>query len=75
MTKRQRTIKLNHMNRVQAVQEVYNLHKQEGIPDAFIWRKHIYPKYFISLDTFYRYLQISPKTELKKMGIAQPTLF
>ena len=74
MTKRQHTIRLNYLKRVQIVQEIYQRHKQEGVSDAFIWRKHVYPVMPIGQDSFYRYLQISPQKELKSIG-AQLALF
>lgn len=74
MTKRQHTIKANHLHKVQAVQDYYQQIRVEGQSDAFIWKKHIWPRYFISLRSFYRYLQISPQKELKSIG-AQGVLF
>ncbi len=75
LTKRQHTIKTNHLNRVIAVQEMYREKKVEGQPDAYVWRTHIWPKFFISLPTFYRYLQTSAHKELKAIGGVQGTLF
>lgn len=74
LTKRQHTIKTNHLHRVIAVQEMYKDKKVEGQPDAYVWRTYIWPNFFISLPTFYRYLQTSPQKELKAIG-AQGTLF
>jgi len=74
MTKRQHTIKTNYLNRAKAVQDEYQAVRVEGQPDAYIWRTHIYPKFFISLRTFYRYLGISPQKELRAIG-QQGTLF
>lgn len=74
MTKRQYTIKVNFLKRVQIVQEIYQRHKQEGISDAFIYRNYVHPVVPISQDRFYAYLQISPQKELKSIG-AQLALF
>ena len=68
MTKRQHTIKTNYLMRAQAVQEAYQSVRVEGQPDSYIWRTHIYPKFFISLRTFYRYLGIVPQKELRAIG-------
>lgn len=56
------------------MQELYQELRVEGQPDAYVWRKHIYPRFFISLDTFYRYLQTNTQKELKEIG-AQMELF
>jgi hypothetical protein len=74
LTKRQHTIKVNYLSRVKAVQEAYRNHKVDGQPDTYVWRMHIWPKFFISLPTFYRYLQTVPDKELKNIG-AQGSLF
>lgn len=68
------TIKVNYLLRARAVQLDYQREKREGIPDAFIWRKHIQPRHFIGLDTFYRYLTVNVSQELRKAGIAPETV-
>lgn len=63
------TIKKNALLRAWAVQVLYQKHKQEGMPDSFIWRTYIYPVHLIGLDTFYRYLQINVRREMKEAGL------
>lgn len=68
LTKRQHSVRVNYLRKAQAVQKLYQEVRVDGQPDAYIWRTHIYPQFFISLDTFYRYLQVSPSKELKEIG-------
>jgi hypothetical protein len=56
------------------VQKDYKAKKVEGIPDAFIWRTYIYPKYCIGQVTFYRYLSTNVSQELKRIGIEPETV-
>lgn len=63
------SVKKNALLRMWAVQSLYQKHKQEGIPDAFIWRTYVYPAHLISLDTFYRHLQTNVRKEMKAVGL------
>ncbi|MBV6442736.1 MAG: hypothetical protein EPGJADBJ_04459 [Saprospiraceae bacterium] len=74
LNKRQHTLKTNALHKAKAVQDFYQEVRVEGQPDAYIWRTHIWPRFFISLPTFYRYLQMNPAKELKTLT-SQATLF
>lgn len=56
----------NTLLKVLAVQEVYLEHKHEGVTNVYIFKKHIKPVFFISERTFYRYLGINAKKEIRQ---------
>ena len=47
--------------------KVYKEHKQDDIPNTRIYKKHIYPRFFISMRTFYNVLATPIERELKKL--------
>ncbi|MEO0337602.1 MAG: hypothetical protein AAF242_00165 [Bacteroidota bacterium] len=57
--------KLRFYKKVQAVQKIYREHKEEGITDGYIWRKHIKDVFYIGKSTFTRYMTISASREIK----------
>lgn len=67
MTKAQYSRKLNSLMKAQDVQDFYREVRVEGQPDAFIWRKHIYPRFRISLSLFYDYLGMRPAVEIERL--------
>lgn len=55
----------NYLLKVLAVQEIYLAEKKhEGITNVWIYEKKIYPVFFISKPTFYKYLGVNAKKEL-----------
>lgn len=63
---RKRSRRRNYLQRVLAVQEAYQAAKRPGIPDAYVYRTAIYPRFFICERTFREYLEINAKRELKE---------
>lgn len=59
----------NTLLRYKAIQDEYIKHKNEDIPTTVVWRKHIYPKFFISRTTLYNVLGTPVNKQLKEMGI------
>ena len=55
------------VRRVLQVQAIYLEHKQEDLPNVYIYRKYIEPVYFISERTFYRYLARNAKKEFTQL--------
>lgn len=49
------------------VQEIYLHHKEEDLPNRYIYRKYIKPLFHISERTFYRYLGRNVKKELRQL--------
>lgn len=57
----------NHLQIVKAVLETFNEHKQEGVTTAYVYRKYIFPKFFISRATFYNYMNIPVNKRIKEI--------
>lgn len=58
----------NLLLRILAVQEAYQRHKtHEGVTDAWVFREHIYPIFYISRSTFLKYLETNAKKELSQI--------
>ncbi|KAA6346421.1 hypothetical protein EZS27_006071 [termite gut metagenome] len=55
---------LSYASRVKAVNEIYEQHAKSGLSNREIWRRYVYPVYFISEVTFYNYLNASAETNL-----------
>lgn len=53
--------------RVLAVQNLYNEHKHDGVTVRHVFYKHIYPKFPMSYSTFYEYLAVNARCELRKL--------
>jgi hypothetical protein len=53
------------LRRALAVQEVYLEIKEPDLPNTYIYRKYIKPRFHISERTFYRYLNRNVKRELR----------
>lgn len=57
--------------RYQMIVDEYNHWKERDVPTAVIHRKHIYPKFGISLRTLNNVLGCNIKKELKALGDTQ----
>lgn len=68
LSHQQRNKRKNFLLLVNAVQSLYQKHKIEGLPDTIIYRKQIFPVYFVSLCTFRQYLAVNVRRELKALG-------
>jgi hypothetical protein len=55
------------IRRALEVQEIYLRFKQDDLPDIWIYRRHIKPRFHVSIRTFYRYLARNAKKELKEL--------
>jgi hypothetical protein len=58
----------NFLTKVRAVQDLYQEHKKPGVTDVHIYKTYIYPQYYISKPTFYKYLSINAKRELAQIA-------
>jgi hypothetical protein len=58
----------NKLLRYREIIRVYNEHKEEDIPNTKIFHKYIYPRFNISMRTFYNVLETPVERELKKLG-------
>lgn len=61
--------KRNKLAIILEVQEVYKLHKTEGVSTAFVYRRFIRPRFHISKRTLYTYLETPAAKELKKLEV------
>lgn len=57
--------RLHHLQKVLSVQSDYLENYKEGYPKKYVFEKFIRDKYFISERTFWRYLSINAKREIK----------
>ena len=57
----------NYYTKVAAMQEEYLAHGNSGRTELYIYRTFIYPRFYISRSTFYRWLTINPSRELAKL--------
>ena len=48
--------------------EEFDKHYHPGIPITVIYKKYIYPKFFISRDTLYRIFNTQIDEELEELG-------
>ena len=58
----------NHLLKVKAVCELYEQLRKPDVPMAATYRKVIYPCFYISMCTFYRYLNTNYKKELRELA-------
>lgn len=73
--RKQRYHNRNFYRKVEAMQQEYLSHQNSGRTEMYIYRKWIYPRFFISRATFYNWLSINPTRELEKLKVREPGLF
>jgi len=56
----------NYLRKVKEIQDITIEHKARGATQEWIYKNIIYPRYFISKPTYYRYLSINAKKLLKE---------
>jgi hypothetical protein len=59
--------KLNHLKKIIDIQNIYLEHNAKGVSGEFIYKRMINPVYKVSRATFYKYLAINAKKELKEI--------
>jgi hypothetical protein len=59
--------KSNRLLRIIEIQEITKEHLARGTTERWVYKNIIYPRYFISERTFYQYLGIPAKAQLKKL--------
>lgn len=69
---RKKHSKKNYLLTALKVQEIYLSHKYKngvdtGLSNRYIFKNYIYPIYPMTERTFYNFLDLSPKAELKKI--------
>lgn len=72
---KQRRRGLSYRKRVMDVNSIYERYAKSGLSNREIWRRHVYPVFFISERTFYNMLK-APALIRKAAGEnRQPSLF
>jgi hypothetical protein len=56
------------------IQDLYLRYKEEGVTNEYIYDRYVRTVYFISKKTFYTYLGINAKNEIKKLTNVTTTL-
>ena len=60
MRKRKRNGRgMSYEVRVAEVNRIYDEHRRSGLSNVEIWRRYVYPKFFISERTFYNMINAS----------------
>lgn len=70
--------KRNKLERISEIQRITLEHTQRGVTQKWVYDNVIYPRFLISIATFYSYLGVNARKELnllKAAEAAQPTLF
>lgn len=57
-----------YLLRVLRVQDLYMKYRQEGVPDTYTFRTYIYPTYPMTMQTFYNYMALNAKREIKLLN-------
>jgi hypothetical protein len=59
----------NRLRRIKDIQELYLIHKKEGVSTRHVYKTYIYPVYKISMATLYNYLAVNARKELKQYDL------
>jgi hypothetical protein len=60
-------ISRNRLKRIVDIQDITLKYKKQGVTQKFIFENYIYPVYFITEVTYYRYLGTNAKLLLRKL--------
>jgi len=75
-TKTPKTFKMAYNNnnkflKIKEIQDLFLLHKQPGVTTRHVYKTQIYPRYRISIATFYNYMGINVRKELKNLNLVE----
>ena len=56
---------LSYASRVNDVNAIYDKHARSGLSNREIWRRYIYPEFYISERTFYNYINATASEPLE----------
>lgn len=57
---------ISYQARVVEVNRIYDEHSRSGLSNIEIWRRHVYPRFFISLRTFYNMLSAPTSVDVEQ---------
>ena len=63
----------NLLNRIVEIQKIVLENQVKGVTNIWVYKNLIYPRFFISLGTFNRYLVRNAKKELKELTFLKST--
>lgn len=66
---------MSYKKRVEDINRIYDHHARSGLSNREIWRRYIYPIYYISERTFYNMMNATAGPEDPVVGSDMPSLF
>lgn len=66
---------MSYRKRVEGINRIYDQHARSGLSNREIWRRYIYPVYFISERTFYNMMNATAGSENPVVASDMPSLF
>lgn len=58
---------MSYKARVVEVNRIYDEHRRSGLSNVEIWRRYVYPRFFISERTFYNMLNASAVVDTEEV--------
>lgn len=66
---------MSYRKRVEEINRIYDQHARSGLSNREIWRRYIYPAYWISERTFYNIMNATAGPEGPAVASDAPSLF
>ena len=66
---------MSYRKRVEDINRIYDRHARSGLSNREIWRRYIYPVYWISERTFYNIMNATAGLETPVVASDMPSLF
>ncbi len=66
---------MSYRKRVEEINRIYDQHARNGLSNREIWRRYIYPVYWISERTFYNIMNATAGPESPVVASDAPSLF
>lgn len=66
---------MSYRKRVEEINRIYDQHARSGLSNREIWRRYIYPAYWISERTFYNIMNATAGPEGPAVASGAPSLF
>lgn len=66
---------MSYRKRVEDINRIYDRYARSGLSNREIWRRYIYPVYFISERTFYNMMNATAGSENPVVASDMPSLF
>lgn len=66
---------MSYRKRVEDINRIYDRYSRSGLSNREIWRRYIYPAYWISERTFYNIMNATAGLETPAVASDMPSLF